>query len=146
MTWQSVDAMHWALGKEELARRAQKTNSDAEQSGISENIAETKSKPSCDTPQQFEEYRVHHFNATRPPQVQLPIAGTPQAVKDVAGQATLPRVSDLELNSSASSSMGNNGEANLTVEGKRQVRPNVLLPCKHRAVNSLRVDIGTSCR
>lgn len=120
VTWQSVDAMHWALGKEELARRAQEANCDSKQSGKSESLAEA-STPGT---RQFEEYRIHHFNATRPPQVQLQMSVTSQPVNDVAGQATLPRISDPEL---ASSSMENNGEANLTVEGKRQVRPNVSL-------------------
>lgn len=126
ITWQSVDAMHWALGKEELARRAQEANSDSKQSGKSENFAEAKPEPSSSTPgtRQFEEYRVHHFNATRPPQVQLRMSVTSQPVNDMAGQATLPRISDLEL---AASSLEKNGEANLTVEGKRQVRPNVSL-------------------
>ena len=121
--------MHWALGKEEMARRAQKATSDSEQSGKSKKVAEPRIELSSNTPgtRQFEEYRVHHFNATRPPQVQLRMSVTSQPVNDVAGQATLPRISDLELDPSASSSMGKNGEATLTVEGKRQVRPNVLL-------------------
>ena len=129
MTWQSVDAMHWAMGKEELARRAQKTKSDFVKSGKSGKIAETKSEPPSNTPgtQQFEDYRVHHFNATGPPQVQLPMPVIPRLVKDVAGETTLSRVSDFEISPSASSSMGKSEEANLTVEGKRQVRPNVLL-------------------
>lgn len=129
MTWQSIEAMHWAMGKEELARRAQKTKSDFVKSGKSQKVAETKPKPPFNAPgtQQFEDYRIHHFNATRPPQVQLPMPVIPQPVKNVAGQTTLSRTSDLERNPSASSSMAKSEEANLTVEGKRQVRPNVLL-------------------
>ena len=121
--------MHWALGKEEMARRAQKATSDSEQSGKFKEIAEPKTEPSCNTlgTRQFEEYRVHHFNATRPPQVQLRMSVTPQPVNRMAGQATLPKISDLELDPSASSSMSKTGETNLTVEGKRQVRPNFLL-------------------
>lgn len=129
MTWQSVDAMHWAMGKEELARRAQKTEYNSEKSEKSEKIAQTKPEVPSVTPgtQHFEDYRVHHFNATGPPQVQLPMPVTRQPVKDVARQATFPKLSDLEMKPSASSSMGKSEEANLTVEGKRQVRPNVLL-------------------
>ena len=128
VTWQSVDAMHWALGRDEMARRAREFNFDTQQRGNSEEAAGTKPDPSYDAPgtQNFEEYRVHHFNATRPPQVQLPKPVIPQPVKAIAGQATLPRVPILGLDRSASSIMGNNGEANLTAEGKRQVSPRVL--------------------
>lgn len=121
--------MHWALGREEIARRDYELASDSEKSGSSEEIAEKRPESWYKTPgvQSFEEYRVHYFNATRPPQVQLPNPEIPQPIKPTAGQATLRRVSDVDLGRSDSSIMGKNIEANLTVEGKRQVSPRVLL-------------------
>lgn len=122
VTWQSVDAMHWALGKEEMACRAHECISDSQQPGSIEETAETKPESSYDTPatQQFEEYRVHHFNATRPPQMRLPVPLKSQPVEAMAGQANRLRISDMDL--VASASMGKDGKANLTVEGKRQAQ------------------------
>lgn len=121
--------MHWALGKEEMASRAYELGSYSEQPGSSEENLKTKLESSHNVPstQQFEEYRVHHFNATGPPQVQLPMPVTPHPVKATAGQATLSKDSNVDLERPVSSSIGKNGEANLTVEGKRQVSPRVLL-------------------
>lgn len=122
VTWKSVDAMHWVLGKEEMARRAYELESYSRKFGSCEEIAEKKPESSHNTQgmRQFEEYRVHYFNATRPPQVQLPMPVTPQPLKATAAQATLPRVSSLDQGRLASSIMGKDGEASLTVEGKRQ--------------------------
>lgn len=129
ITWQSVDAMHWALGKEKMVRGAYELNSRSEKSGSSEEIAEEKSDSSYNAPstQHFEEYRVHYFNATRPPQVQPPMPVTSQPTKTTAGQATFQRVSTVDLSHSVFTNMVKNGEANLPVEGKRQVSLRALL-------------------
>ena len=121
--------MHWALGREEMARRASELDPYSKQSGNSEEIAETNSKLLYSNPgtQNFEDYRVHHFNASKPPQVQLPMPATLQPVKATAGQVSLRGYSDMDPNCSASSSTGKNGAANLTMEGKRQVSSRVLL-------------------
>lgn len=120
--------MHWALGEEEMARRAHELSSHSEQSRSFEEIAETIPESSYNAPgtEPFEGYRVHHFNATRPPQVQLPMPVTSQPIKATARQATLPSILNVDLDRSASSITGKNGEASLTVEGKRQVSPRVL--------------------
>lgn len=126
VSWQSVDTMHWALGKEEMARRACELKSCLEETGNPEENAEMKPESSDSIPgtQQFEGYRVHHLNATRP-QVQLPLLVKPKPANVTAGQTTLPRTFNGDLDRSASTIMGKNGEANLTVEGKRQVSPRV---------------------
>ena len=137
--------MHWALGKEEMARRAYERNTQSEQSGSSEEIAKVKPNSTCNVAgtQQFEDYRVHHFNATRPPQVQLPVPVTPQRA---LAAAWIPEVSNVDLDRSASSIVGENGEVNLVAEAKRQVSPTVLCPIRYMAVNGLLVTAGTSCR
>ena len=123
--------MHWALGQEEMARRAYELDSYSGKSGSSEEIAEETPESAHNTQgstrdmQQFEE---HCFDATRPPQAQRPMPIIPQPIKATTGQATLPRVSNLDQGRSASSITGKNREASLTVEGKRQVSPRVLLP------------------
>ena len=129
VTWQSVDAMHWALGQKEMTRRAYQLRSYSEQPEKPEDIVETKLESSHNAldAQQSEEYRVHHFNATRPPQVHLPMPVTPHLVEPTSRLATLSKVSNVDLERSVSSSIGKNGGANLTVEGKRQVSPRVLL-------------------
>ena len=113
-----------------MARRASELDSYSKQSGNSEEIAETNSKLLYSNPgtQHFEDYRVHHFNASKPPQVQLPMPATLQPAKATVGQVSLRGFPDVNPNCSASSSTGKNGEANLTMEGKRQVSPRVLLP------------------
>lgn len=121
--------MHWALGQEEMARRVYELDSYSGKSGSSEEIAEEKPESAHNTQvmQQYEEHRGHCFDATGPPQAQLPMPVTPHPIKATTGQATLPRVLNLDQGRSASSVMGKNGEASLTVEGKRQVSPRVLL-------------------
>ena len=130
MTWESVDAMHWALGREEMACRAHECISDIQQPGSIEETAETKAESLYDTPstQQFEEYRVHHFNATRPPQIRLSVSLKPQPVKAMDWQAIRSEIPHVGLDGSAS--MGKDGKANLTVEGKRQVSPRYFLPSR----------------
>ncbi len=120
VTWQSADAMHWTLGKEGMTRRIYEFDSHSEQCGSCESINETKSDSLYNTPemQQFEDCRVHHFNATRPPQVQLPSPVSPQAT---VGYALSPRVSSTDLDRSASVTIDDNGASNLVVEGRRQV-------------------------
>ncbi|CAD6576993.1 MAG: hypothetical protein ASARMPRED_008088 [Alectoria sarmentosa] len=124
VTWQSVDAMHWALGKEKMVRRAYEPNSRFEKSGSSEEIVEEKSDSSYNAPstQHFEEYRVHYFNATRPPQVQPSMPVTSQPTKTTAGQATIQRASTVDLSRSVFTNTVKNGEANFIVEGKRQAQ------------------------
>ena len=114
--------MHWALGKKYMARRAYERNAHSEHSGSSEESIKTKPNSTYSAPgtQQFEDYRVHHFNATRPPQVELPMS-----VK-TPGQASLPNVSNVDLDRSASSTMGKKREGNLVMEGKRHVSSVVL--------------------
>ena len=120
VTWQSVDAMYWALGKGELARRAQELNSYSKQSGSSEEIArsEPEFSNSASGTQELQNDRARHFNATRPPQVHPPMPLILQPIKSTAGQTTLPRLSTVGLRPLASSMTGENGE-----EGKRQVSP-----------------------
>ena len=137
--------MHWALGKEEIARRAYERNTQSEQSGSFEEIAKVKPNSTCNAAgtQQFEDYRVHHFNATSPPQVQLSVPLIPQPA---LAAAWIPKVSNVDLDCSASSIMGENGEVNLVAEGKRQVSPIVLCPGRYKVANGLLVAAGTSCR
>lgn len=118
VTWESVNEMHWAMGKDEMARRA------SEHQKTSEENAERKPDSAYTTSdtRRFEDFRVHHFNATQPPQVQLQLPVSYQPVKITAGQASIPSVSALNLNRSASSVTGNNGEANLVHEKKRQAQ------------------------
>ena len=123
--------MHWALGREEMARRASEKYENTEES--------TKKKPgstytTSDT-QRLEDSRVHHFNATRLHQVQLQLPVSYQPVKAAAGQATNPRISILNRNRSASSVTGNNGEAKVVHEKSRQVSPLVLIEFNFRAVS-----------
>ena len=119
VSWESVDAMHWALGKEDMALRAYERNAHSEHSGSSEESIKTKSNSTYSAPgtQQFEDYRVHHFNATRPPQVELPMS-----VKK-AEQATISNVSNVDLDRSASSTTGKQRAGNLVMEGRRHVSP-----------------------
>ena len=100
-----------------MARRAYEHNAQSEQSGSSEESIKTKPNATYSAPgtQHFEDYRIHHFNATRPPQVELPLS-----VK-TPGQASLPNVSKVDLDCSASSTMGKKREGNLVMEGKRHV-------------------------
>lgn len=122
LSWQSVDAMHWVLGKEEIALRAQERDPRSERSGSFERTIETKPESTynpADT-QHFEDYRVHHFNATRPPQVRLLMPVSPQPLK-MTGLATTAKVSNLNLDHSASSFMGKNDEASPAEECKTQV-------------------------
>ena len=125
MPWQSVDLMHWVLGKEELTRRAHGLISEPEHFRSVEETPGLKADPSYYTPatQPFEEYRLHHFNATRPPQLQLPMPITSQPTNATARQAAVPSISNLDLDRSALSIVGKKGETTLTVEGKRQVSP-----------------------
>ena len=120
--------MHWAMGKEEMACKAHELNPRSGQSASFEAITETKPDLiyKITGMQQFEDFRVHHFNATRSPQVQFP-RETPQRVKATAGLATIPKVSNVDRKHSASSIMDNSGEANYTVEGgKRHVSSTAL--------------------
>ena len=123
LSCESVDAMHWALGKDEMALRAQESNPRSEHSGSSERTIETKPEFSYNATgaQHFEDYRLHHFNATRPPQVRLPMPISRQPLKMI-GPATTAKVSSLDLDHSASF-MDKNEEASLAEEGKRQVSP-----------------------
>ena len=113
--------MHWALGAEEMGRAYERNESRSSE--------KSRLESSYSTPgiQHFEDFRVHNFNATTPPQLQVPILETHQPIAATAGQAALPRNLSADLDGSASSIIGKNGEANLTVEGKRQVSPRVLL-------------------
>ena len=114
--------MHWALGKEEMARRAHECNLHSEQSKSLERTIETEPNSTYNAAgtQHFEDYRVHHFNATRPPQVRLPMPLSPRPVK-MAGPATSPKVSNLDLDRWALSIKEKNEEASLAKERKRQV-------------------------
>ena len=127
LSWESVDAMHWALGKEEMALRAQKSNPRSEHSGSFERTIERKPESTYNAAgaQHFEDYRIHHFNATRPPQVRLPMPISPQPLK-MTGPATTARVSKLYLDHEASSLMDKNEGASLAEDRKRQVSP---MPC-----------------
>ena len=124
LSWESVDAMHWALGKEEMALRAQESNPRAEHSRSFQRTIETKPESTCNAAgaQHLEDYRVHHFNATRPPQVRLPMPISPQPLK-ITRPATTARVSKLYVDHAASSFMDQNEEASLAEERKRQVSP-----------------------
>ena len=121
--------MHWFLGKEEITRRAHGLISESEHFRSVEETAGLKADSSYYTPatQPFEEYRLHHLNATRPPQLQLPIPVMSQPTNATAGQAALPSISNLDLDRSALSIAGKKGETTLTVEGKRQVSTRVLI-------------------
>ena len=116
--------MHWALGKEEMALRAQESNPRSENSGSLERTIEIKPESTYDaaSAQHFEDYRIHHFNATRPPQVRLPMPLSPQPLK-LTGPATTAKVSNLDLDHSFSSFMDKNEEASLAEERKKQVSP-----------------------
>ena len=124
LSWESVDAMHWALGKEEMALRAQASNPRSEHSWSFERAIETKPESTYNVAgaQHFEDYRIHHFNATRPPQVRLPMPISLQPLK-MTGPATTARVSSLDLDRSASSFMDKNEKRSLAEERKRQVSP-----------------------
>ena len=112
--------MHWVLGQEELTRRAHGLITEPENiRGIDETVG---SKADS-----FEEYRLHHFNATGPPRLQLPMPITSQPTNATTGQAALPSISNLDLDRSALSIVGERGETTLTVEGKRQVSLRVLI-------------------
>ena len=145
LSWESVDAMHWGLGKEEMALRAQEVDLRSESSGSFERTIKTKpeSTYSATGTQYFEDFRVHHFNATRPPQVRLPMPMSPQPLK-MTGPATIAKVSTLDLDHSASSFMGKNEETSPAEERKRQVSPTSKICVQ--TVYSLLVDTGTSCR
>ena len=121
VTSESVDAMHWALGEEEMARRAHECNPHSEQSGSFKETTETEPDSTYNAagPHQFENYRIHHFNATRPPQVRLPMPVSPQPVK-TAVPTTIPIVSDVGLERAASPIMCKDEDANLSVEEKGQ--------------------------
>ena len=119
--------MHWAMGKEKMARKAYELNSHPGQSASSQAITQTKPNFILKTTgtQKFEDHRVQHSNATRSPQVQF-LRDPPQQVQATAGLATIPKVSNVDWNHSTSSIVENNGEANLTAEGKRRVSPTAL--------------------
>ena len=124
MTWQSVDAMHWSLGREEMARRALKLVPRPGNFGGSQEIIDTKPESTYDTATpQFEEYRAKHFNATRPSQLHLPgsVTVTTQPFGATAGQATIANVSAVDLSCSASSVTDNNEAADPPMGSKRQV-------------------------
>ena len=122
LSWKSIDAMHWALGKEEMALRAQESNPRSEHSGSFERNIKTKPESTYNAAgaQHFEDYRLHHFNATRPPQVRMPMPISPQPLK-MTGPATTAKVSSLDLDHS--SFTDKNEEASLAGERKRQVSP-----------------------
>ena len=124
--------MHWLLGKEELTRRAHGLISEPEDIRSIEETAGSKADSSYYIPvtQSLEEYRLHHFNATGPPQLQLPMPITSQPTNATTGQADVPSISNLDLDSAALSIVGKGGETTLTVEGKRQVSPRVLIEVK----------------
>lgn len=145
VTWQSVDAMHWALGREEMARRADRLNPHSEQSLSSKGTAKKQTDFTDDSTGtlHFGGYRVHHFNATRPPRVQLPNPVAPQPIEATAGQAT---ISNVDPDCSASSDRGKNGDMNLAAEGRRQVSPELYYRSRYRAVNSLLANVDQSCR
>ena len=129
LSWESVDAMHWALGKEEMAlraQRAQESSPRSEHSGSFERTIETKPESTYNaaSAQHFEDYRIYHFNATRPPQVRLPMPISPQPLK-MTGPATTAKVSNLDPDHSAPSFMDQNEETSLAEERKRQVSPMV---------------------
>ena len=124
--------MYWLLGKEELTRRAQGLIFEPQHIRSVEETAGLKADSSHHTPatQPFEEYRLHHFNATRPPQLQLPVPITSQPTNATTGQAAVPSILDLDLDRSVMSIVGKRGETTLTVEGKRQVSLRVLIEVK----------------
>ena len=124
--------MHWLLGKEELTRRAHGLVFEPQHIRSIEETTGLKADSSCYIPatQPFEEYRLHHFNATRPPQLQLPMPITSQPMNATTGQAAVPSILNLDLDRSALSIVGKRGETTLNVEGKRQVSPRVLIEGK----------------
>ena len=129
MPWESVDLMHWVLGKEELTRRAHGLITESEDIRSIKETVGLKADSSYYIPatQAFEEYRLHHFNSTGPPRLQLPMPITSQPTNASTGQAAVPSMSSLDLDRSALSIVGERGETTLTVEGKRQVSPRVLI-------------------
>ena len=124
--------MHWLLGKEELTRRAHGLIIEPQRIRSIEETAGLKADSSYSIPaiQPFEDYRLHHFNATSPPQLQLPMPITSQPTNATTGQAAVPSIINLDLDRSALSIVGKRGEMTLTVEGKRQVSPRALIEVK----------------
>lgn len=139
--------MHWALGENEMARRAHECNPHSERSGSFKEATETSavSTYNAASTHQFEDHRAHYFNVTRPPQVRLPMPVSPQPSK-AAELALIQKALDVEQECVASSITGKDEKANHAVEEKGQVNPIIRKQGGYRIVNSLRVDAGTSCK
>ena len=126
--WQVVEAMHWSLGEHELARRANGHpyaqedlgNHEPEKSleceGLEDSVVQGEAPIS--SLRRLEDYRVYHFNATGPPQINSSKHVRRTATEQIAPFE--PQISSTIKAKSASKQAS--PVANLTVEGKRQAQ------------------------
>ncbi len=126
--------MHWALGQDEMIRRAEKLNpSQTESSEDPASVKSTdgdlhedrnkKNQPSAGSSddQNFGDYRRHHFNASMPPQMRNAVSAIQVAPKFAVGKAPYAGVAKSALTRGIFPSVVAAPVANLTTEGKRQV-------------------------
>lgn len=126
--------MHWALGKDEMMRRAERLNPSQISSfehplsveGTDGEWHEDRKKiipASADSSnvQNLEDYRSHHFNATMPPQSRNAVPASQVAPKFAVGRAPYAGVAKSTLAKGTSPSLVAAPVVNLTTEGKRQV-------------------------
>lgn len=147
ITWHVAEALHWSLGKEEMERRAERmcssTISSAEESASSttgdrpwwclEDFIHSEDDRDSNAPaaaRSFEDYRTHHFNTTKPPKLRLP-RPVRQAATESSSRQNL--FTDATKTSSSQGVFSSRDAvpavptANLTLEGKRQVIPVLIL-------------------
>lgn len=136
ISWEEAEALHWALGKDELACRAEKVQSlQDELSGDPNSMKNTdgdwqqnrkikfKIRPSANgfPDLKFEDNRRHHLNTTKPPQLRNAVAASQLAPRFAAGKTSYAGVAKPTFSKGAYPSLNGAPAANLTSEGKRQV-------------------------
>ena len=145
--WEDAENLLWDIGQDDMRNRIRKlkpTQKEPSKDLMSvESVngdwygvhpSSTKANADASPFQRLEDYRIHHFNATMPPQLQS-YKPTGPAFKTSPARLKSARASlrSLEVNS----------KANLTTEGKRQV---LLIHCLRHCTTLLMQNEGTSCR
>lgn len=132
-TWEEAEALHWALGKDEMISRAEKlnasqTDSFGDQVSLKstdedwhENNKTIQPPANSSAVQKVEDYPRHHFNATVPLGSRNAIPTSPVAPKFAVGKAPYAGTAKPSPTKEGFPFLVATPVANLTTEGKRQV-------------------------
>lgn len=106
ISWRLAESLHWALGEQEMARRAKKAAGDDQVRTSETDVGLPLQNPGV---RNLEDYRGHYFDTTRPPRLDVSVPQTPPTIDSRLVDSTF-----------ANTILGK--AAYLTAEGRRQVR------------------------